>query len=65
MEYHQPVLLEESLKFLQIRPEGRYIDATLGDGGHSVAMLKLGGTVLGLDVNQKSLDRAAERITEA
>ncbi len=38
--YHVPVLLEESLDGLNIRPERVYIDATLGGGGHSRAMLE-------------------------
>jgi len=32
---HTPVLLEEVLEWLRIRPDGTYIDATLGAGGHS------------------------------
>ena len=40
MEYHIPVLLEESIDALQIRPEGIYVDATFGAGGHSKPILK-------------------------
>ena len=40
MEYHIPVLLKESLDALQIRPDGIYIDATFGAGGHSKPILK-------------------------
>jgi 16S rRNA (cytosine1402-N4)-methyltransferase len=40
MEYHVPVLLKESLDALQIRPDGIYIDATFGAGGHSKPILK-------------------------
>jgi 16S rRNA (cytosine1402-N4)-methyltransferase len=65
MDYHQPVLLAESLKFLQVQAGGKYIDATLGDGGHTVALLQLGAKVLGIDVNQGSLDRAKARIEAA
>ncbi len=39
-EYHVPVLLEESLDGLNIRPERVYIDATLGGGGHTREMLR-------------------------
>jgi 16S rRNA (cytosine1402-N4)-methyltransferase len=40
MEYHVPVLLNESLDALLIRPSGIYIDATFGAGGHSKPILK-------------------------
>lgn len=40
MEYHQPVLLKESIAGLKIKPEGIYVDATFGGGGHSKEILK-------------------------
>ena len=40
MMYHQPVLLHESIEGLNIRPDGTYIDATYGGGGHSKEILK-------------------------
>ncbi len=44
MAYHQPVMLGESLQALAIKPEGVYVDATFGGGGHSRAILEqLGG----------------------
>ena len=39
MEYHQPVLLKESVAGLKIRPDGVYVDATFGGGGHSKEIL--------------------------
>ena len=43
--YHTPVLLNESIKGLNIRPDGIYVDVTFGGGGHSRAVLKqLGST---------------------
>lgn len=41
MEYHQPVLLEESIEGLKIKPDGVYVDATFGGGGHSRKILEL------------------------
>ncbi len=64
-KYHVPVMLAETLKFLQVRSGGKYIDTTLGDGGHALELLKLGGEVLGIDVNQGSIDRAVKRINLA
>ena len=40
MEYHKPVLLHQCIELLQIRPEGIYVDATFGGGGHSREILK-------------------------
>jgi len=49
LTYHNPVLLQSSLHFLDIVPGGLYVDATLGGGGHAQAILNRGGKVLGLD----------------
>ncbi len=38
--HHKPVLFEETIRSLAIRPEGTYIDGTMGGGGHSEAILK-------------------------
>lgn len=62
MKYHKPVMLQAVLENLKIKKKGRYIDCTLGDGGHTIEILKLGGTVLGIDINENSLRRAYERI---
>jgi 16S rRNA (cytosine1402-N4)-methyltransferase len=40
MGYHRPVLLDESIAGLNIRPEGIYVDMTFGGGGHSLEVLK-------------------------
>ena len=39
--YHDPVLLQDCIRFLNIRPKGIYVDATFGGGGHSKAILQM------------------------
>ncbi|OGG34504.1 16S rRNA (cytosine(1402)-N(4))-methyltransferase [Candidatus Gottesmanbacteria bacterium RIFOXYB1_FULL_47_11] len=50
-QYHTPVMVEEVLAGLQAAPGKRFIDATAGGGGHTRAIEKLGGTVLGIDTD--------------
>lgn len=64
MKYHEPVLFKELIAHLQVKKGQKYIDATLGDGGHTLGILKEGGIVLGIDCNQESLDRAEARFKE-
>jgi 16S rRNA (cytosine1402-N4)-methyltransferase len=62
---HQPVLLTEAIEALRIKPAGRYVDGTLGLGGHSAAIAeRLGsdGRLLGLDVDAKNLEQAENRL---
>ena len=62
MRYHEPVLLKEVAESLKIKEGGKYIDATLGDAGHTIEILKRGGAVLGIEINEGALERARERI---
>ena len=58
MEYHKPVLLNESIDLLSINPDGTYVDATFGGGGHSNLILeKLGpkGQLFGFDQDPDAL----------
>jgi 16S rRNA (cytosine1402-N4)-methyltransferase len=58
---HTPVMLQETLAFLQCKPGGTYVDATVGLGGHSRAILERiqpGGVLIGLDRDRESLDKA-------
>lgn len=61
---HVPVLLEESMGFLNVRPGGTYIDVTLGGGGHAEAILeRLGnGRLLGIDRDPQAVARTSERL---
>lgn len=52
---HTPVLLQKVMEGLQIKPEGKYVDATVGEGGHTRAILEKGGYVLGLDRNKEQI----------
>jgi 16S rRNA (cytosine1402-N4)-methyltransferase len=58
---HQPVMVEEVLHFLAPRPDGAYVDATVGAGGHAEALLHaVGGraTLIGVDRDPKAISRA-------
>lgn len=58
---HVPVLLEETLAALDVRPGGTFIDGTLGDAGHAAAILRrVGphGRLLGIDRDGEALARA-------
>lgn len=55
MSYHSPVLLQEAVAFLAVKPGHKYIDCTLGGGGHSQLIIQQGGIVLGLDQDPEAL----------
>lgn len=62
---HRPVLLEECVEALAIRPEGIYLDGTLGRAGHSreiARRLAGGGRLICVDRDQAALDAARERL---
>ena len=63
-ELHRPVLLDQVLDALQVRPGGLYIDGTFGRGGHAAALLdRLGahGQLLAFDKDPDALEFAANR----
>jgi 16S rRNA (cytosine1402-N4)-methyltransferase len=62
MSSHIPVLLNEVMDALQVKPEGHYIDCTLGAGGHSAAILERGGRVLGIDIDPQAIDMARNNL---
>jgi 16S rRNA (cytosine1402-N4)-methyltransferase len=62
---HVSVLLDEVLEWLRPHAGGRYVDATLGNGGHSAAMLERSapdGRLLGLDADPDAIVVARERL---
>jgi 16S rRNA (cytosine1402-N4)-methyltransferase len=64
---HVPVLLEESLNFLNVRPGGVVVDATLGYGGHSAAIARrLGakGRLICFDRDEQAMELAKARLAE-
>ena len=60
---HTPVLLTEVIKWLQVQPDEKYIDATVGEGGHSKAILELGGLVLGIDRDKNQIKSFFNNLT--
>jgi 16S rRNA (cytosine1402-N4)-methyltransferase len=64
MEYHEPVLLQEVLENLKAGESKTIVDCTLGDGGHSIEILKTGAKVIGIDYNDLSIERSQKRIQE-
>jgi 16S rRNA (cytosine1402-N4)-methyltransferase len=64
--YHKPVLLDEVLESLDLAPGRTYCDATLGDGGHSMALLEHlpgEGNVVGIDRDVQAIERAQQRLS--
>ena len=63
---HRPVLLEECLEGLSIRPEGIYVDGTLGRAGHSLEIVKrlTTGRLIGLDRDMTAIEAARERLAD-
>jgi 16S rRNA (cytosine1402-N4)-methyltransferase len=63
---HTSVLLEETIEGLEIKPDGIYVDGTLGGGGHSshiAAKLTAGGRLIGIDQDEAAIKAAGERLT--
>ncbi len=60
--YHETVLKDESVDSLLVKPEGVYFDATLGNGGHSEAILAVGAKVVGIDLDPKMIEISKKRL---
>lgn len=66
-DFHAPVLSHDVRTRLVTTPDGRYVDATLGGGGHTRALLEElepDGMVLGIDQDLEALDAARERLAD-
>lgn len=67
MEFrHTSVLLEETIEYLKIRPDGVYVDGTLGGGGHALRVcekLDSRGRFLGIDQDEAAIAAAGERLS--
>lgn len=62
---HEPILLKESTEKLKIKPDGIYVDATLGLGGHSERILKKltsGGRLIAIDQDSEAISFAKEKL---
>ena len=62
---HESVLVKEVLEALHLKKTGKYIDATLGNGGHTLEILKSGGDVLGIDLDPEMIAIAQRRLKES
>ena len=64
---HKSVLLNETIEGLKIKPDGIYVDGTLGGGGHSfeiVARLNEKGRLVGIDQDEAAIEAAGNRLSE-
>ena len=64
---HKSVLLEETIDSLDIKPDGIYVDGTLGGGGHASQVCRRlgdGGRLIGIDQDQDAIEAASERLSE-
>lgn len=61
---HKSVLLDECIRYLDIKPDGVYVDGTLGLGGHSEAILRhlKTGRLIGIDRDENAIAYASDRL---
>ncbi len=56
MPYHTPIMVKEVIEGLQVAPGKRFIDATVGGGGHAREIVKRGAVVLGIDTDKDAVE---------
>ena len=64
---HKPVLLQECIEGLQIKPNGIYVDGTMGGAGHSIEIVKRlsnKGKLIGIDRDEEALNASKARLSE-
>ena len=61
---HSPVLLQNVIKSLDIKVNGLYIDATVGEGGHLRGILSKNGKVLGLDIDKSQIQALSNQLKD-
>ena len=64
---HKPVLLQECIEGLQIKPNGIYVDGTMGGAGHSIEIVKRlssEGKLIGIDRDEEALNASKARLSE-
>jgi len=61
--YHIPVMLKETIDALNVKQDGIYFDGTLGGGGHSFAILRKGGRIIGTDLDNEALEECEKRFS--
>jgi len=67
IKYHTPVMLNEVIDFLKLKPGQAIVDATMGTAGHSKAILERitpGGRLIGIDRDEESLAASKERLKD-
>ncbi|NBO17607.1 MAG: 16S rRNA (cytosine(1402)-N(4))-methyltransferase, partial [Proteobacteria bacterium] len=62
MMYHEPVMVNEVIQNLKAVKNKTIVDCTLGDGGHTIQILKEGFKVIGVDYNNESIQRTLLRL---
>lgn len=62
---HNPVMIEQVLSGLQIKPNCNYIDCTVGEGGHTYSIINSCNpkpNILGIDLDSQALQKASKRL---